>query len=485
MRRTVAFVTIVILISILFTSCGTLLTKGGSDYRSGVAAYEKQEYVSSLRYLTAALSVNPEFEEAAQLYPVVFNEGSTYYKNRIAENRGKENRESADRVYYAYSRLQDLHEIARSSGQKGLAIEDFSEELEESRLISGNLWFDYGQALHEKGDRESLKQAVAAYETARGRNANIQGLDALIADAMERATVTLAVAAFGSGVTNFSQMVLDDVNMIFSGDRFVKVIQKHDFIGGEGSMVGPTDIAIMTAMKEGWDYVLEVYAHQSFEQITKEDQIRLPYDLPLFSGIGKTMGYQHETTISYRLFDIEEGVSIILENSVREIDGPYEYTFSYVGAEGLRELNLGGTGKKNLRYVTSKTDDITTNSAINSLRWDYESIPIPVEITDPTDQTQWISYFNDMYDDFRTFAENESGRQLFYATEVVHHTPSDTYFMVGPSLDEAIRRSKINSAIMNALSYTGRTLIEQAKDRGGIGYRKAGKLAGNAIKDLL
>jgi hypothetical protein len=38
---------------------------------------------------------------------------------------------------------------------------------------------------------------------------------------------------------------------------------------------------------------------------------------------------------------------------------------------------------------------------------------------------------------------------------------------------------------MNALSYTGRTLIAQEKEAGGYGYLKAGELAANAIKDLL
>ncbi len=485
MKRTIFLSVMVIAISVVFISCGTLFTKGGSAYRSGVSAYERQQYVSSLQSLSDALSVNPEFEEAAQLFPKVFVEGTSYYKNQVAAFAGRNDLQSIDRVYHAYVNLQDLHTIAGVSGRGGITIEDFSQELQEIRLISADMWFENGQNLQQKGDRESLKQAVAAYETARSRNPNLPNIDNLIATALEKATVTVAIVAHGSSIAGLSEKVVKDVTDILSQNRFVRVLPYRDFTPGEESMVGPLDIAIMEGMGKGWNYVLEVYTYQGFEEINKEEPVILPSAEPLFSGVKKTLGYKHNTSISYRLFNIKRGVAIEFEDQIREVDGPYEYTFSYVQSEGLRELNLGGTGKKNLRFVTSNADDIRTNSSISTLRWDYENIEIPIEISDPTDQTQWISYFTRKYDDFETFVRNESERELFYAIEVVHHRPSDTYYTIGPNLDEAIRRSKINSAIMNALSYTGRKLIEEEKKAGGSGYLKAGKLAANAIKDLL
>jgi hypothetical protein len=113
MKKGAMLVVFLILVSLVFSSCGTLFTKGGSDYRNGVSAYEKQEYVSSLRYLTQALSVNPGFVEAAQMYPVVFSEGTSYYKTQIANNAAKQDRQAADIVYHAYTQLQALHEVAR------------------------------------------------------------------------------------------------------------------------------------------------------------------------------------------------------------------------------------------------------------------------------------------------------------------------------------------------------------------------------------
>lgn len=485
MRKRALLVVFLILVSLVFTSCGTLFTKGGSDYRNGVSAYEKKEYVSSLRYLNQALAVNPEFVEAAQLFPVVFSEGTSYYKTEIANNAAKQDRQAADIVYHAYTQLQALHEVAKASGRSGLMVEDFTSKLDEARLKSGDLWFSYAQSLEEKGDRESLKKAVAAYETARGRNPNLENIDATITQLIKDATVTVAVAAYGNSDTGFSSKVLADVTRVLGSDRFIEVIQEEDFTPGPDSMVGPLDIALMTGMGRGWDYVLDVYASTSFEEISKETPVRLPSDAPLFSGIKRTIGYQNKTYISYRLFSIKQGVKVVAEDTITTVDGPYEYDFSYVNAEGVRELNLGGTGKRNLRFVTSRADDITTNTTISALRMDYERIPIPAQVVDPTDQTQWIAYFKDQYYDFQDLARNESGRELFYAIEVVHHEPSDTYFMIGPDLDTAIQRSKINSAIMNALSYTARTLVKAEQENKGTGYKNAGEIAAKGVKDFL
>lgn len=477
---------IVIAVFILvFTSCGTLFTKGGSDYRSGVAAYEKQEYVTSLRYLEQAIATNPDLAEAVELFPRVFNEGTAYYRTQVADHSGVQDRHAADRVSSAFTNLERLHGIARSSGFSGLMIEDFSDSVRETRITAGNLWFEYGQSLREKGDRESLKQAVVAFEMARARNEDILNIEDLIAEVTEAATVTIAVVVYGPNMDGFSKRVIDEMTRALSNDWSIEVVPKYDFSAGEGAIAGALDVAITEAMGKGWDYVMELYVSQDFEEFSRDNPVYLPSDTPLFSGVKRTIGYQHETTISYRLFKIDNySVSSVAEDRLKEVEGPYEYTFSFVPAEGLRELNLGGTGKRNLRYITSTAADTTVDTAISTLRWDYESIPIPIEIEDPTNQTQWYSHFSNRYRDFKTFAANESDRELFYAIEVVHHKPSDTYFMIGSSLDEAVRCSKINSAIMNALSHTARSLLAEEKQKGGSGYLKAGTFAAQVIQDM-
>jgi len=485
MKKVAISVTMLIMISLAFTSCGTLFTSGGSDYRRGVAAYESQEYVTSLRYLAQAIETNPDLTEAVELFPTVFNEGTTFYTAQVEEFSGILDRHAADRVSNAYAQLESLHENAKASGFRNLKIENFTEAKLEARREAGDRWFEYGYAHFEKGDRESLKEAVVAFEMARARNADIPDIDKLIAEVTQEATVTIAVVAQGPNTTGFAKGVVDDMTRVLSNDRFIEVVQKYDFTPGEGTIVGPMDIAITEALGKGWDYVLEINLSSNFEEISQDVPVYLPSEIQLFSGVKRTRGYQNNTTVSYRLFEIDDFVSIVVEDRLNEVDGPYEYTFSFVPAEGIRELNLGGEGKKNLRYITSTAVDTTVDKAIGTLRWDYEAIPIPAEIQDPTSQTQWYAYFSNRYNDFKTFATNESDRELFYATEVVHHKLSDTYFMIGPSLDEAIRRSKINSAIMNALSHTARSLIADEKNRSGQVSLRVGEVVANAIRDLL
>ena len=484
-KKVVWLVVIVVGICVLGSSCGTLFTQGGSEYRSGRSSYEKQEYVAALGYLSQALAVNPEFVEAEQLFLQAFTEGTAYYKLQGAESELIGDPQSADRVYIAYTRLHEMHEIARASGQRGLVTEDFSESVQKARVVSGDMWFAHAQDLREKGDRTSLREAVSALETARNRNPAIEGIDAMIAQVTDEATVIMAVVAYGSLSDDQVRYVVDEVTKTFSNNRFVEVVQRHDFSPDPGVLVGAVDLAVTEAMGKGWDYVLAIYVHDDFQEISNETPVRLPSGTPLFLGVKREIGYQRTTTISYQLLHIDGGVNYLVEDRVSEVDGPHLYTFSFVRAEGLRELNLGGTGKRNLRYISTTAHDATVDTAISKLRWDYETIQIPAEVQVSTDQTQWYAYFNNRYKDFISFAANESDRELFYATEVVHHRPSDTYFIIGLSVEEAVRRSNINSAIMNGLSHTARNLIAEAKKAGNTGYLKAGSLAANAIRHLL
>ena len=120
MKKVAISVTMLIMISLAFTSCGTLFTSGGSDYRRGVAAYESQEYVTSLRYLAQAIETNPDLTEAVELFPTVFNEGTTFYTAQVEEFSGILDRHAADRVSNAYAQLESLHENAKASGFRNL-----------------------------------------------------------------------------------------------------------------------------------------------------------------------------------------------------------------------------------------------------------------------------------------------------------------------------------------------------------------------------
>lgn len=484
MKKQLSIMMLLVLMTLVFSSCGTLFTKGGSDYRRAVSLYESKQYAQSIESLNKALALNPSFPEAVALYPLVFNEGTAYYKAEVANNQNREDRISADKVYRAYENLYDMHTRVSSNNRFRLYTEDFAYRFRQSREKAGSLWFAYAEQLAANNTRKSQREAVIAYETAKNRDPQIAGLDEKLRIALEKATVTLMVLGNGPDEA-FHTMVLNDMKKTFSSDRFVQIIESESFrVNDPGVLVGPIDRAISFGKGRNIDYLIEVTVYNRTEAINKEEPVRLPKDNPRFSGVKKTVGYSIKNTVSYRLFDLKT-VNVIAGNTFATEDGPYTYDFSYVKAEGLRELNLEGTGNENLRFVTSNLDYDTTVEAINLLRSDYSRIQVPYEVIDPTHQTQWYQYFSSKYNRFADLSRAESGRELFYALEVVYHRPSDSYFILGNTVAEAKAESNKNSAIMNALSHTARELINKEKDSRGSSYFTIGEEVGKLIRDVL
>lgn len=475
------YLIILLAISLTLVSCGTLFTAGGSEYRQAMSAYQAQEYEKSFLLLSDALRINPTFEEALSMYPVVFNEGSSFYRVIIANSGNKQDLASADRLWTAYKSLYAMHERARIDGRGIVAFEDYSHTVTTSGQKAAELWFAQAEQLASNPSRKNQQEAVEAYEKAQLRYPSLPNLAQRLATALDKATVSLMVVGNGPDDA-FHTMVLADIKKTFAQDRFVKVMDSPSFLNASHTK-GPTELAIEHARANQVHYLLEVMVYNRTEQIMHEQPVRLPRENPLFDGIKRTMGYTIKNTVSYRLFDLSN-LKVIAGNTFASEDGPYTYDFSYVKAEGLRELNLEGTGKKNLRFITTNAAPEIAIPIINQLRTGYYNIPRPASILDPTDQTQWYAYYKNQYHSFSELAKNESGRQLFYAIEVVHHRSNDTYTTLGMTVEEAVQESKVNSAIMNALSHTARELIEAEKQSRGSSYQKIGQEVGKLIKDV-
>ncbi|NCC11961.1 MAG: hypothetical protein EOM32_01170 [Spirochaetia bacterium] len=475
------YLIILLAFSLFLVSCGTLFTAGGSEYRSAMSAYKAQEYEKAFLSLSDALRINPTFEEALSMYPVVFNEGSSFYRVIITNAGNKNDLASADRLWSAYRSLYAMHERARSDGRGVVAFEDYAHNVKTAGQKAGELWFGEAERLASRTDRKSQQEAVAAYEKAKLRYPELPNLEQRLATALAKATVSLMVV--GSGPDDaFHSMVLADIKKTFAQNRFVQVMDSPSFLN-TSTTKGPTELAIEHARANQVNYLLEIMVYNRTEQILTEEPVRLPRENPLFDGIKRTMGYSIKNTVSYRLFDLRN-LKVIAGNTFATEEGPYTYDFSYVKAEGLRELNLENTGKRNLRFVSTNSAPDIAIPIINQLRTGYYNIPRPSTIADPTDQTLWTAYYKDRYRSFRDLAQQESGRQLFYAIEVVHHLSDDTYTTLGMTVEEAVQESKVNSAIMNALSHTARALIDAEKQTRGSSYQTIGMEVGKLIKDI-
>lgn len=459
MKRTLSLV-LVILVSLTLTSCGTLFVKGGSEYRQGMSAFEQKAYVQALDSLLRAWTMNPDFTEAKAMIPVAFNDGDAQYKQAALAAPG-DDPEVLDRIAQAYTDLEALHRLARESGYPTLAASNYSEEAKQANQKAAQRWFNLARNQQQGGDKLDIRAAVMMYERAKARDPQNPEIIASLQKAVDEATVTLMVLGIGS--PSFRQTMYSDIREGLKADRFVKVIEAGNLSNREG-FFGPTDLAVDYARHNDVDYVLEVYGTTQVRPINTEQQVYLPSSSPRFSGVKKTIGYSEQEQYSYRLFDVAS-LRVIKEDSHALSKGPYTYTVSYVPAEGVRTLHLQGEPKENLRYVTSSLDLHSTNAVVNTLRKDYYNIPVPMEVANPKDLTQWLAYYRNTYTDFATFANEHSNQELFYAIEVAHIRGTEDYVILGNSVFEAKEESARNSAIFNAQVRRALDMVKEESEK--------------------
>ncbi|SMP40306.1 hypothetical protein SAMN06298221_101356 [Sphaerochaeta associata] len=459
MKRTLSLV-LVILVSLTLTSCGTLFVKGGSEYRQGMSAFEQKAYVQALDSLLRAWTMNPDFTEAKAMIPVAFNDGDAQYKQAALAAPG-DDPEVLDRIAQAYTDLEALHRLARESGYPTLAASNYSEEAKQANQKAAQRWFNLARNQQQGGDKLDIRAAVMMYERAKARDPQNPEITASLQKAVDEATVTLMVLGIGS--PSFRQTMYSDIREGLKADRFVKVIEAGNLSNREG-FFGPTDLAVDYARHNDVDYVLEVYGTTQVRPVNTEQQVYLPTASPRFAGVKKTIGYSEQEQYSYRLFDVAS-LRVIKEDSHALSKGPYTYTVSYVPAEGVRTLHLQGEPKENLRYVTSSLDLHSTNAVVNTLRKDYYNIPVPMEVANPKDLTQWLAYYRNTYTDFATFANEHSNQELFYAIEVAHIRGTEDYVILGNSVFEAKEESARNSAIFNAQVRRALDMVKEESEK--------------------
>ena len=446
---------------LVFTSCGTLFTQGGSAYREGVSQYESNEYVKSLDSLKSALIKNPEFLEASAMVPVVFNEGTQYYKNIISENESKETPDEADMVYYAYQDIQKLHQIAKVMGTNGLATEDFSTQIEESKIRAAELRFAYAESLEAMGDRSNIKKAVSQYEIVKVRNAQFPDIDKRIEQAVDKAHLTLMI--FGSSENSkFQNRINVFLSEALAKNRFVTVVKAQEFQDQSTNK----QAAIAWGKENNIDYMLNVNEIKSFEKIIKSEAIRLPNTSQLFKGNKTTLGFTEQYKLDYSLIRLNPSEKVVAQDVfLSDYTSPL-FIVSYVSQDDMytEDMNFEDTGSQTYRILSSDASTETIEAAISSLLSDYSNIYTPSTITDPTDQTQWIKHYESQYSSLDSLVSKEGGAELFYGIDLVYDSNTKLYYFLGGGPLESIQKSKVDSAILNARSRTALNIIDNEKE---------------------
>jgi hypothetical protein len=127
---------------------------------------------------------------------------------------------------------------------------------------------------------------------------------------------------------------------------------------------------------------------RDLKKIKESELLLLPIEMPIFSGIKTSIGYSELFTLSYKLIRADSS-NVIVEDKMQEEYTSPRYEYSFVGAEGLKEVN----GMKS-RYNTLNpaTTEEQLPIAYSKLYGDYNNIPVPAGITDSSNQTQWSNY---------------------------------------------------------------------------------------------
>jgi len=445
---------VVLCVVLIFTSCGTLFTKGGSAYREGVSQYKSKEYVKSLDSLQTALIKNPEFLEASAMFPVVFNEGTQYYKSVISENAVKQTPDEADMVYFAYQNIQNLHQIAKNSQIKGLTTEDFASEIEESKANAAQIRFNYAESLEATGERENIKAAVAHYEIVKERDSQFPNIDQRIEQAVNEATVTLMLVGSRDNI-DFHNQINTVIKESLANERFVTIINSEDY---QGQTASAQDI-FKWAEAHNIDYVLDLLETKSFKKIITEEKVLLPSSNPIFNGKKSSYGFSKKYQIDYNLINFATG-DIIYNKVNADYTSPL-FTYSFVKQDTAKKMNFENTGEFNYSYVSSNANPETLSMAISSLSSDYNHLYIPPTVTDPTSKTQWTNYFKSKYNDWNwsLFVNNEGGDNLFLGLELIFDTNNNLFYFIGDGPLDSIQKQKIYSSYLNSKVVTANNII--------------------------
>ena len=440
------------LLIVLITSCGTLFTKGGSDYRDGVSSYENKQYAASLASLQLALIANPEFEEAITLFPIVFNEGTAYYKDIISTNKVAQTVDATENVFLAYSDMQKMHRTAKNSGRKGLAAEEFAAEVEAARIKSADVRFTYAKSLEARGDRVNFKAAVLQYEQVKERAPEYPDIERIIKDVTEKATVSIMVFTEGTS-TGLHAKIFNTIKSNLGATRFLKIVESEDFSQGT---IQSTNFAraLDWGKRNNIDYVISVKDTSAIAKTAKTKNRFVPESDAWFSAEETTYGYYYYTKLDYSIFNINTS-AVEKSGAVEAKTDNIDFTISLVKATGHKELNLGDTGKRTLNYYEIDTDlgHERLGTMIYEIETDSSRVYSTESIANPNSSTDWFAYYKTKYSDLASLVRGESGKVFFYNVHVIAQTFNNpaTYIVLGTDVFDSIKISARNKAMSEAL----------------------------------
>lgn len=350
------------------TSCATMFTKGGRQYREGDRAREAGKYIEAASLAIEALDKNPEFEEAKVLLDQAFTHGTDAWEQAIADLESSDDEFAYDRIYPLYEKLEALHSTVRASTHaRGFDVASYAEKIIAAKENAAEAHYLAGVATLEAGDFRSARKAVRQFQAADRIVEGYKDASALEAEARELAVVTVMVYASGEPQGVFDESFGHQVI------RSAGVSQFTELVSG-GPAAGTADIEEVLSHADGADFVLYATGTVAGEAYgpTQGEQTEF---YPDTTGYELSVGYESSLEGSFELYDVDTGESVVgnslavaqsehITMRVFEPSETGEYTVATDDGEvtGTFDVVLSSTEATGMDWASSDVGQIITET---------------------------------------------------------------------------------------------------------------------------
>lgn len=287
-----------LLIAILMlSSCGTLFTKGGGDYRTGDKAYKAGNFAAAAEGAIAALEANPDFEEAKDLLSRSFDKATEALEGEIEAVRSGSEQFPNETIAPLYEKLSSIHSRAGKLNL-GLEVKDYSAELKTAQDAILEDRYQAGIAALEAGGYQNARLAEQYLDFVRQQDSDYKDINYYLNQAWDASVAKLAIHAAGDlgdlaarlGKQLGENKQFNDVNKLVSL--------------GAGANASAAEV-VSQAKGAGVDMVLYITGSVSSDSnpISIEDKELFTG----FTGTALTAGYKVTISGDWQIIDVATG----------------------------------------------------------------------------------------------------------------------------------------------------------------------------------
>ncbi len=285
--------------TLMISSCGTLFTKGGGDYRTGEKAYKAGNYVAAAEGAISALEANPDFEEAKDLLNRSFPKATEALEGGIEAVRSSSEQFPNETIAPLYEKLSGIHSRAGKLGL-GLAVQDYSAELKTAQEAILEDRYQAAIAALEAGGYKNARLAERYLDFVRQRVSDYKDINYYLNQAWDASVAKLYIHTAGD-VSNLGEYVSKALKENKQFNDVNKIVNPSLGLGSNASVAE----VVSGAKSEGIDILFYIEGAISSDANPVSEN-----DKELFTGFqGTTLTASYKATLSgnWQIIDVATG----------------------------------------------------------------------------------------------------------------------------------------------------------------------------------